>query len=244
MTLIASYVVLFLFGVLIGNFTTTVFHRLPRDIMICGFDQKSTRPPFCSSCKHILRFYEYLPILSWFSTFGKCNYCGGLITKSYIALEILLGLMAVALYYVIGSNLEYFFIYFCFSALVLLSIFIYLKHSFIPIRISLSIVILGMIYRTLIEHEIFLWITSLSLATILSLWIMRNSLDDKSPSDINKSWVNLVLPASLWCRSYESLSLFFINIIFWYSISKITRKELFYPLGIISLFFISLQSLI
>ena len=71
-SLIVSYIVLFLFGTLIGNFTTTIFHRLPRNIMISGFDQKVTRPPFCSNCGHILRFYEYLPILSWFSTFGKC----------------------------------------------------------------------------------------------------------------------------------------------------------------------------
>ncbi len=244
MTLIASYIILFLFGVLIGNFTTTVFHRLPRNIMICGFDQTSTKPPFCSNCSHILRFYEYLPILSWFSTLGKCNYCGVVITKSYIALEVLLGLAAVVLYYLIGQNLEYFFIYFCFTALILLNIFIYLKHSFIPVKITLSIIILGTIYRTLIDHEIFLWLTSLSLAAILSLWIVRNSLDDKNPLNNNKSLVHLILPASIWCKSYELLLFFIISIIFWYLLSKITRNKLFYPLSLISLFFISLFNFI
>jgi hypothetical protein len=82
--LIVSYISLFLFGVLIGNFTTTLFYRLPRNIMISGFNQKLTRPPFCSNCNHVLVFYEYLPILSWFSTRGKCNYCHAPINKSYI----------------------------------------------------------------------------------------------------------------------------------------------------------------
>ena len=167
-SLIVSYIVLFLFGTLIGNFTTTIFHRLPRNIMISGFDQKVTRPPFCSNCGHILRFYEYLPILSWFSTFGKCNYCYIAITKSYIALEILVGLLAMILYYILGQNLEYFFIYFCFATLVILNIFIYSKHNIVPAKITLSIIVLGMIYRTLTDQEITLWLTSFYLAAITS----------------------------------------------------------------------------
>ena len=244
MTLIASYIIVFLFGVLIGNFTTTVFYRLPRNIMICGFDQKSTRPPFCSNCSHVLRFYEYLPILSWFSTLGKCNYCNVTIAKSYIALEILIGLISIILYNLIGQNLEYFFIYFCFAALVLLNIFIYLQHSFIPIKITLSIIILGMIYRTLIDHGIFLWLTNLSLAAILSLWIIRNSLDDKNPFSRNKSLVHLILPASLWCNSYEALLFCIISVVFWYLFSERLRNKLFYQLCLISLFLISLYNYI
>ena len=209
--------------------------------MICGFDQKSTRPPFCSNCGHVLRFYEYLPILSWFSTLGKCNYCNVVITKSYIALEILIGLISIVLYYLIGQNLEYFFIYFCFAALVLLKIFIYSQHSFVPIKINLSITILGMIYRTLIDHGIFLWITNLSLAAILSLWIIRKSLDDKNPYSYNKSLVHLILPASLWCQNYSILFLA-TSMLFWYLISRTTTNRLFYPICLANLFCISLHN--
>ena len=209
--------------------------------MICGFDQKSTRPPFCSNCGHILRFYEYLPILSWFSTLGKCNYCNIAITKSYIALEILIGLISIVLHYLIGQNLEYFFIYFCFAALVLLNIFIYSQHNFVPIKITLSITILGMIYRTLIDHGIFLWITNLSLASILSLWIIRKSLDDKNPYSYNKSLVHLILPASLWCQNYSILFLA-TSMLFWYLISRTTTNRLFYPICLANLFCISLHN--
>jgi len=194
---IFAYTAIFLFGVLIGNFTTTVFYRLPRGIMISGFDQQTTRPPFCSDCGHLLKFYEYLPILSWFSTLGKCNYCHVPITKSYIALEVSLGAVAMVLYFLFGQNLEYFFIYFCLAALILLNIFIYFEHNFIPPLITLSIIILGMIYRTLVDQEIFLWVMRFSLAFIICIWIRQSNKRSNLP--------HLIMPASLWCDNYGLL---------------------------------------
>ena len=239
MTFTASYIIVFLFGVLIGRFTTTVFYRLPRNIMISGFDQKSTRPPFCSKCGHILRFYEYLPIFSWFSTLGKCNYCNVIISKSYIALEILVGLIAIILFYLMNNNLEYFFIYFCFATLILLNIFISSVHNFIPIKITLTIIIIGMIYRTLIDHEIFSWIADFSLASILCLWIIQKNLDSKNLYNYNQSLVHLILPASLWCQNYSILFVATIILIS-FVISKIIKDILFYPICVISVFLISL----
>ena len=239
MILIASYISLFLFGVLIGNFTTTLFYRLPRNIMISGFNQKSTRPPFCSNCNHVLLFYEYLPILSWFSTLGKCNYCHTPINKSYILLEILIGLIAIILYYFIGHNLEYFFLYFCFAALAVLNIFIYLEHNFIPTQVTLGIIITGIIYRTLIDQEIFLWLASLSVGCILSLWVIQESMEDKNSYTYNRLLGHLILPVSLWCRS-ESVLLFIISVALCYLFSKVIKYRIFYPIGILNLFFISL----
>lgn len=239
MILIASYISLFLFGVLIGNFTTTLFYRLPRNIMISGFNQKSTRPPFCSNCNHVLLFYEYLPILSWFSTLGECNYCHTPINKSYILLEILIGLIAIILYYFIGHNLEYFFLYFCFAALAVLNIFIYLEHNFIPTKVTLGIIITGIIYRTLIDQEIFLWLASLSVGCILSLWVIRKSMEDKNSYNYSRLLVHLILPASLWCRS-ESVLLCIISVALCYLFSKVIKYRIFYPIGILNLFFISL----
>ena len=243
-SLIVSYIVLFLFGTLIGNFTTTIFHRLPRNIMISGFDQKVTRPPFCSNCGHILLFYEYLPILSWFSTFGKCNYCHIAITKSYIALEILVGLLAMILYYILDQNLEYFFIYFCLATLVILNIFIYSKHDVVPAKITLSIIILGMIYRTLTDQEITLWLTSFSFAAITSLWIIRNklaTLDATQENTINAhALIHLILPASLWCQNYGILAFATTMAIAWCLLSNKRANKLFYPIELIALFFISL----
>lgn len=239
-----SYIVLLLFGILIGNFTTTIFYRLPRNITISGFDQKLTKPPFCSSCGHLLRFYEYLPILSWFSTFGKCNYCHIPITKSYIALEILIGVTALILYNLFGSDLELFFLYFCFTTLVILNIFIYSKHNFVPIEISLSVIVLGMIYRTLVDQEILLWLTSISCASIASLWIIRNYPDTLSSASgkntiRTNTLIHLILPASLWCPNYKIL-VFAISIALSFLFCRLTTNKLFYPITMVALSIISL----
>jgi leader peptidase (prepilin peptidase)/N-methyltransferase len=231
---IVSYIILFLFGVLIGNFTTTIFHRLPRNIMISGFDQKTTRPPFCSNCGHLLRFYEYLPILSWFSTFGKCNYCHTPITKSYIMLEVLLGFTAMILYFLLGQNLEYFFLYFCFAALILLNIFIYLEHNFIPAILTLSIIILGMIFRTLTQGEIFSWLACLLLAFIISIWIVQRHHS-------NYYLAHLILPASLWCNNY-GLLIFGLILLGLYLV-KIISKKITYIIAIVTMFILSLYFL-
>ena len=67
-------------------------------------------------------------------------------------LEILIGIIAIVLYYLTGKDLDYFFLYFCFAALAILNIFIYLDHDFIPTRITLGIIITGIIYRTLTDQ--------------------------------------------------------------------------------------------
>lgn len=230
-----QYFFLFLFGVLIGNFTTTVFHRLPREIMISGFDEKLTRPPFCSTCKHLLRFYEYLPILSWFSTLGKCNYCHNPITKYYIFLEVTIGLFAVILHHIFKSNLEYFFLFFCFASMALLNIAIYLEHNFISRSTTLGIIITGLLFRTLTDGEIFPGLASLSLAFVITLCIIRMDMINQP---IFHPLMHMLLPASLWCEGYAFLLLCLL-LGFLY-ILDIVIKRVFYPLGLASMFFVSL----
>jgi len=233
---IVIYTALFLYGVFIGNFATSLFYRLPRNITLFGFDTKSTKPPFCSTCSHELKFYEYLPILSWFSTLGKCNYCHTPITKKYIALEVLTGLMAIILYYLLGTNLELFFIYFAYVILVLLNIFIYLEHGFGSLKITLAMIILGMIYRTLLDHEIFGWLLPFSLASILCIWIVSRNFKEAI------LLVHLIMPASLWISNY-SLMCFAIILTIAYFLQKFAKlQKLFFPFCLASLYISSLAS--
>lgn len=148
------------------------------------------------------------------------------------------------LYYILGQNLEYFFIYFCFATLVILNIFIYSKHNIVPAKITLSIIILGMIYRTLIDQEITLWLTSFSLAAITSLWIIRKQLAAIAAAQENTinvhALIHLILPASLWCENYGMLAFATSMVIAWCLLSNKTANKLFYPIELIALFFISL----
>ena len=81
-----TYPVVFIFGLLMSNFETTLLRRLLRDIIPYGLSRKVLKAQFYS--KHTLRFYEYLPVLSWVSTRGSCNCCHEKVPNSYFYLKV------------------------------------------------------------------------------------------------------------------------------------------------------------
>lgn len=238
MTDLSIYTLIFLFAVYIGNLATTIYYREPRNITIFGFDKKSNKPPFCSKCLHSLRFYEYLPILGWFSTFGKCNYCKAKISKSYTAIEFLTGIISIILYYLMGMNLELFFLYFVFAVFVILNFFIYIEHKFASVKITLGIIILGMIYRTFQDHEIFGWMQSFAIASILSILIMKRKCKDAT------LFIHLILPASIWIFSKTNMIFFAIFFASAYFAQNFFRTHrFFYPICLACLYLSSLTGI-
>jgi leader peptidase (prepilin peptidase)/N-methyltransferase len=97
------YILAGLYGLIIGNYLTSAYFRIPRNIPINGFN-KIGKKPHCSVCGHKLKFYEYFPLLNWFSTRFKCNYCHAPIDPSYMIIEILLTIISLGLYLFLGMT--------------------------------------------------------------------------------------------------------------------------------------------
>jgi leader peptidase (prepilin peptidase)/N-methyltransferase len=76
------------FGTLIGSFLNVVIWRLPKNMGLGGRSQ-------CPKCKHQLRSFELLPLLSYVSSNGKCRNCGKPISIRYLLIEGLTGLLFV-----------------------------------------------------------------------------------------------------------------------------------------------------
>lgn len=195
---ILSYIIAIVFGLLIGNFTTTILYRLPHGITLAGVN--AIQPPFCSVCRHPLRFYEYLPLLSWLTTLGTCNYCGCKINKIYIIIEVLTAI-ASAIAYSVGGFSEQYILIVIFFALIFLSIALYLQHDQVFQSITLTICILGAIYRTLIDHSITLWTVNLCIISIISISIFRkeHNYSNAFIGLTQKECMHVLLPASIWC---------------------------------------------
>ena len=71
-------------GGCVGSFLNVVIYRLPRGISI-------THPRSrCPGCGHSIRWYDNLPILSWFLLRGRCRDCGTRFSFRYAAVETLL----------------------------------------------------------------------------------------------------------------------------------------------------------
>ena len=72
-----------LFGATLGSFLNVVIHRLPQDLSIIKPRSK------CPACDQAIRWYDNIPILSFFILGRKCRDCGQPISWRYPLVEAL-----------------------------------------------------------------------------------------------------------------------------------------------------------
>lgn len=118
------------FGAAIGSFLNVCIWRIPEEKSIVF---PSSR---CPKCGAPIRPWDNIPILSWFLLRGRCRDCGGAISPRYPLVELLTGLLSLALCRLYGPGLPYLAAFLFASALVVIS-FIDLDHQIIPDVISL-----------------------------------------------------------------------------------------------------------
>lgn len=84
-------VILFVFGAIIGSFLNVVALRLNSGLSLSGRSH-------CPQCGKTLKYYELIPILSFFWFGGRCRECRVRISWQYPIVEILTGLLFLSLY--------------------------------------------------------------------------------------------------------------------------------------------------
>jgi leader peptidase (prepilin peptidase)/N-methyltransferase len=163
-----------IFGLLIGNYTTTFLFRLPRNIEICGINKSINTPPCCSTCRHPLKFYEYLPVLSWIFVRFKCNYCGAKINLQYFILEFTTGLISIVLFLLFNFSEIYLLFLILWSLLIIAGLIEY-NSSKIYNNLTFGVITTGMIYRTLLDSSILFFIRDIAIIAIFLSMIMNIS---------------------------------------------------------------------
>ena len=107
------YVIIsFIFGTLLGSFYNVVGYRLPNNLSIVYPDS------FCPKCKHKLKWYELIPIFSFFIQGGKCRNCKCKISWFYPTIEFLTGLLFMLSYIKYGFTPE------CLISMLIASFFV------------------------------------------------------------------------------------------------------------------------
>lgn len=136
------YISAFIFGSVVGSFLNVCIYRLPREESIVF------PPSHCASCRTQIKFYNNIPIVSYFFLLGKCRTCGERISPTYPIVEILSGIISAFLVWRFGFTLQtLFYIIFLFALIVVT--FIDLEHRIIPNIITLPGIIVGLIYGAL-----------------------------------------------------------------------------------------------
>lgn len=179
----------FVLGLLVGSFLNVVILRLPvmleRDWQqqaseILGRPGEQPAPErfdlvhpgsHCPGCQRPIRPWENIPVISWLVLRGRCRGCGQRISVRYPLVELLTGLLsvAVALHFGWGTELA--------AALVLTWTLIALSgididHHLLPDNITLPVLWLGLgiglagLFTTIEEAVIG------AMAGYLSLWLV------------------------------------------------------------------------
>ena len=107
------YIIIFLYGIIIGSFVNVCILRLPKSESIIPSSH-------CMSCGHRLRWYDLFPLFSYLSLKGRCRYCGAKISCQYPIVEALNGVLYMIVFMANGISLQS--VIFCFMASALLVI--------------------------------------------------------------------------------------------------------------------------
>lgn len=132
------YLFAFLLGAVVGSFLNVCIFRMPKEESVVS------PPSHCPVCNYQIRWFDNIPLLSYIALGGKCRGCGTKISLQYPLVELINGLLTLALFMRFGPTLTFLTLFLFCSALVVIT-FIDIEHQIIPDEISLSGIVVGFI---------------------------------------------------------------------------------------------------
>ena len=129
----------FAFGAAMGSFANVLIHRIPMGLSIVSPGSR------CPSCSAQIRWFDNIPIVSYFILGGRCRGCRTTISPRYPLVEALSGLLFAAVVFRVGIQPATAALALFAWALVVIT-FIDLDHRIIPDVISLPGTMLGLAF--------------------------------------------------------------------------------------------------
>ncbi|MCL6465225.1 MAG: prepilin peptidase [candidate division WOR-3 bacterium] len=133
------YLLTLILGLVFGSFFNVCIWRIPRGESI------NYPPSRCPRCGKRIRFYDNIPVVSFLILRGRCRDCGKPIAIRYPLVELLSGLLFLLTYIRFGLNPAILRPLTFIGFLVILA-GIDIDHKILPFRLSLSGLILGIIF--------------------------------------------------------------------------------------------------
>lgn len=115
----------FFAGLCVGSFLNVVIARVPAGESVVHPRSR------CPKCGHMIQWYDNIPLVSWMLLRGRCRQCSVSIPVRYPMVELLVGLLALALVRYFGPDPRA-LIYFVFVAILVAVTYIDLDHWIIP----------------------------------------------------------------------------------------------------------------
>lgn len=129
---------LFCFGAIFGSFANVIILRLPKGESIIS------PPSRCHSCGAKVKWYDNIPIFSWFILRGRCRNCHTKFSFRYPLTEFMMALAFALAFYFIGWNWFLLEVLIFLFGLITVS-FIDIDHFILPDVFTLSGIALGLL---------------------------------------------------------------------------------------------------
>ena len=132
-----GFVAAFVWGAIWGSFANVVVVRLPRGGSL-------VRPSsHCTQCSAPIRWYDNIPLISYWILRGRCRKCGAHFSPRYFFVELLMALLSMAVWWraayaeSLPLALSHFSIEFLFVGTLVVLSAIDLEHMILPDKITL-----------------------------------------------------------------------------------------------------------
>lgn len=135
---IVLYIIVFLYGIVIGSFINVCVCRIPRGESIVKVRSH------CENCGYQLKWFDLIPLFSYLFLGGKCRKCGEKISVWHLLMEVLNGCLYVLIFFVCGISVESLLYCLAGSALLGLSVIDFKTYE-IPVGFNIFIGALGII---------------------------------------------------------------------------------------------------
>lgn len=132
---------IFLLGSCVGSFLNVCIHRLPKDLSIIKPSS------FCPKCNVPIKWFDNIPIVSYFILKGRCRNCKDKIPFRYPFVEFIIACLFLFLYIKFSISIDFFRFIFFFSLLVLVS-FIDIDYHAIPVHLCFLGIIIGLLFSS------------------------------------------------------------------------------------------------
>ena len=162
---IILYVIIFLFGIVIGSFLNVCIFRIPKGESI------AKERSHCMSCGYQLAWYDLIPLFSWIFLGGKCRKCRAPISPQYPIIEAANGILYVLIFLICGFTMESVLYCLAVSALLALSVIDFrtfeIPFGFVVFIGALGVIRLVLDYTNWLTYLIGLFAVSVPLLIIL-----------------------------------------------------------------------------
>lgn len=132
------YILIFLFGIVIGSFLNVCIYRIPNHE-----DIVKTRS-HCMSCGYQLKWYDMFPVFSYLFLRGRCRKCHAKLSMQYPLIEAANGILYVMIMWIHGMTITSVLYCLLVSALLVISVIDFRTFE-IPLGINIFILILGIV---------------------------------------------------------------------------------------------------